>query len=201
MKRLVLLALVACGLHVQGQDMSGIIKTNPLGWLAGQYQFGYEHFLSESASVQVLPGGIFGSVTLFPNDSTSNLTSVGAGRVGAIVVPEFRYYFSGEAPDGMYIAPFGRYRSVTTTLNNDGNSSQTRTAIGGGFVLGYQYSLANGLTGEVFLGPQFKSSTTTSTGAYDEYGFAFDDESNTGIRFGINIGFGFRPLPYGDLID
>ena len=97
-----------------------------------------------------------GASTLFPNDSTSNLTSVGAGRVGVIVVPEFRYYFDGDAPDGMYIAPFGRYCSVTTTLNNDGNSSQTRTAIGGGFVLGYQYSLANGLTGEVFLGPQFQ---------------------------------------------
>lgn len=201
MKRIALLALLAFGLHVQAQDMSGIIKTNPLGWLAGQYQFGYEHFLSEKASVQLLPGGIVGSVTLFPNDSTSSVTSVGAGRAGFIVVPEFRYYFSGYAPDGLYIAPFGRYRSVTTTLNNDGNSSQTRTAVGGGFVIGYQYSLANGLTGEVFLGPQFKSTTTTSTSSYDEYGFAFDDESDTGIRFGINIGLGFRPVPYGDLIN
>ena len=128
-------------------------------------------------------------------------TCSNTGRAGVIVVPEFRYYFAGDAPDGMYIAPFGRYRSVTTTLNNDGNSSQTRKAIGGGFVLGYQYSLANGLTGEVFIGPQFKSSTTSSTGAYDDYGFAFEDESDTGIRFGINIGLGFRPLPYGDLID
>ena len=122
MKRIALLALVAFGLQVQAQDMSGIIKTNPLGWLAGQYQFGYEHFLSEKASVQLLPGGIYGSITLFPNDSTSNLTSVGAGRAGVIVVPEFRYYFAGDAPDGMYIAPFGRYRSVTTTLNNDGGT-------------------------------------------------------------------------------
>lgn len=201
MKRLVLLAFIACGLCVQAQDMNGIIKTNPLGWLAGQYQVGYEHFLSEKASVQLMPGGIVGSTTLFPNDSTSNLSPEAAGRAGFIVVPEFRYYFSGHAPDGLYIAPFGRYRSVTTTLKNDRSSSQTRSAVGGGFVLGYQYSLANGLTGEVFLGPQFKSTTTTFTGAYDEYGFAFDDDSDAGIRFGINIGFGFRPLPYSDLID
>ena len=35
MKRIALFALIACGLQVQAQDMSGIIKTNPIGWLAG----------------------------------------------------------------------------------------------------------------------------------------------------------------------
>ena len=98
----------------------------------------------------------------------------------------------------MYIAPFGRYRSVTTTLNNDGNSSQTRTAVGGGFVLGYQYTLANGLAGEVFLGPQFKSTTTSSQGNYDDYGFAFEDESNAGLRFGLTIGLGFERVHLGE---
>ena len=79
---------------------------------------------------------------------------------------------------------------MKTTLDNDASSSQTRSAIGAGFVLGYQYILANGLTGEIFLGPQFKSTTTTSTGSYDDYGFAIEDDSDTGIRFGLTLGFG-----------
>jgi len=192
MKRIFLFVFLIAGIAGQAQEGNGVIKTNPLGWFAGQYQFGYEHFLSDKASIQLVPGGIFGSVTLTTAvaDSTLELESVSATRGGIIVIPEFRYYLGGVAPDGLYIAPFGRFRSVKTSLDNDEASSQTRRAIGGGFVLGYQYQLANGLTGELFIGPQFKSTTTTSEGSYDDYGFALDDDSYTGIRFGLTIGFG-----------
>ena len=192
MKRILILIAISASLTAFAQDGSGVIKTNPMGWFAGQYQFGYEHFLSENASVQLMPGGIFGSVSLTSStlDSTLAFESVTATRGGFIVIPEFRYYLGGEAPDGLYVSGFGRFRSVKTTLDNDASSSQTRSAIGAGFVLGYQYMLANGFCEEIFLGPQFKSTTTTSTGEYDDYGFAIDDDSDTGIRFGITIGFG-----------
>ena len=192
MKRILILIAVSASLTAVAQEGSGVIKTNPMGWFAGQYQFGYEHFLSEKASIQLMPGGIFGSVSLTSStlDSTLAFESVNATRGGFIVIPEFRYYLGGEAPDGLYVSGFGRFRSVKTTLDNDASSSQTRSAIGAGFVLGYQYMLANGFCGEIFLGPQFKSTTTTSTGEYDDYGFAIDDDSDTGIRFGITIGFG-----------
>jgi hypothetical protein len=192
MKRFLTFLVIAASWTASAQDGSGVIKTNPFGWFAGQYQFGYEHFISEKASVQLMPGGIFGSVSLTSTtvDSTFAFESVSATRGGFIVIPEFRYYLGGEAPDGMYISAFGRFRSVKTTLDDDGASSQTRSAVGGGFVLGYQYMIASGLTGELFLGPQFKATRTTSTGQYDDYGFAIDDESDTGIRFGLNIGFG-----------
>ena len=182
---------LAISLGAQAQDGTGVVKSNPLGWFAGQYQFGYEHFLSDRASVQLVPGGIFGSISLTTGDTLGGLTSVTATRSGFIVIPEFRYYLGDEAPRGLYIAPFGRYRSVKTQVDSDEASSQTRSAVGGGFVLGYQYKLANGLTFDLFLGPQFKSTSTTSEGDYDNYGFALDDESDTGIRFGLNMGFGF----------
>ena len=72
------------------------------------------------------------------------------------MVPEVRYYLGDVAPDGLYIAPFGRFRSVKTTVDSDQASTRTRQSIGGGFVLGYQYQLANGLTGELFLGPSIQ---------------------------------------------
>jgi hypothetical protein len=191
MKKVVfLLALgLTIGLGANAQDGVGGIKTNPWGWFAGQYQFGYEHFLGEHASVQLMPGGIYGEVSLTPNDTAATFASVRATRSGLIVIPEFRYYLGDEAPRGLYIAPFARYRNVTTRINNDQASSRIRTAIGGGFVLGYQYKLANGLMADLFMGPQFKSSTTSTTGSFDDYGFAIEDESDTGIRFGLNIGY------------
>jgi hypothetical protein len=112
-------------------------------------------------------------------------------RLGFIVIPEFRYYLSDEVPDGLYIAAFGRYRTVTTTVDEDADNTRLRQIMGGGFVLGYQYQLANGLAGEVFLGPQFKSINTSFTGAYQEYDdLDLGESDGTGIRFGLNIGFG-----------
>ena len=140
MKHLAFIFLMVIGLQVQGQEQegTGIIKANPFGWFAGQYQFGYEHFLSEKLSVQVMPGGIFSVVNLSITDSTGfSFESYEATRGGFIVVPEVRYYLGDVAPDGLYIAPFGRFRSVKTTVDSDQASTRTRQSIGGGFVLGY----------------------------------------------------------------
>ena len=93
MKRILILIAVSASLTAVAQEGSGVIKTNPMGWFAGQYQFGYEHFLSEKASIQLMPGGIFGSVSLTSStlDSTLAFESVTATRGGFIVIPEFRY--------------------------------------------------------------------------------------------------------------
>ena len=192
MKRLLFMAVLCIGISAQAQEGTGVIKTNPFGWFAGQYQFGYEHFLSEKASVQLLPGGIYSVGTVSINDSLAGFfADYTANRTGFIVVPEFRYYLGDVAPDGLYVAPFGRFRSVKTTVDEDAQSTKTRRSFGGGFVLGFQYQLANGITGELFLGPQFKSTETTYTGAYQQYDdFGFDDADDTGIRFGLTIGFG-----------
>lgn len=88
MKHLAFIFLMVIGLQVQGQEQegTGIIKANPFGWFAGQYQFGYEHFLSEKLSVQVMPGGIFSVVNLSITDSTGfSFESYEATRGGFIV--------------------------------------------------------------------------------------------------------------------
>lgn len=192
MKRLLIIGagLLAMA-HVHAQDGTGIIKVNPMGWFAGQYQLGYEHFLSEKVSVQLLPGAIFSTTSLGLSDGNF-ISSYSATRSGFIVIPEFRYYLSDETPDGVYVAPFGRFRSVTTKVDEDPQSTRRREIMGGGFVLGYQHQLANGLAGEVFIGPQFKSSSQSYTGAYEQYDdLDLGESDGTGIRFGLNVGFGF----------
>ena len=177
MKQVVfLLALgLTIGLGAHAQDGVGGIKTNPWGWFAGQYQFGYEHFLGEHASVQLMPGGIYGEVSLTPNDTAATFASVRATRSGLIVIPEFRYYLGDEAPRGLYIAPFARYRNVTTRINNDQTSPERHGRLG--------QQTRQWLDGDPWR------STTSTTGSFDDYGFAIEDESDTGIRFGLNIGY------------
>ena len=69
MKRLVVIMLCMAAFHAQAHEETGVIKTNPLGWFVGQFQFGYEHFLSENVSVQLIPGVIFHAVSVSINDS------------------------------------------------------------------------------------------------------------------------------------
>ncbi|MDA8696066.1 DUF3575 domain-containing protein [Flavobacteriales bacterium] len=137
MKHLTFILLMVIGLQVQGQEQegTGVIKTNPFGWFAGQFQFGYEHFLSEKLSVQVMPGLIFSNTTL-SDTSLFILDSYDATRLGFILAPEVRYYLGDVAPDGLYIAPFGRFRSVKTTVDSDASSTRTRQSIGGGIRIG-----------------------------------------------------------------
>lgn len=192
MRKLWLVLLVAAATGAQAQDATGVVKLNPWGAIVGQYQLGYEHFISERTSIQLTPGAVFSSVSLLAaNDTLVTAGSVGAKRSGIILIPEVRYYLGDNAPTGVYAAVFGRYRDVTTTLDDDPASTQTRSAVGGGFVLGYQHKLANGLVGDIFIGPQFKQTDTRSTGNFDDYAFTLEEASDTGIRFGINIGFGF----------
>lgn len=192
MKRLMLLLLVASLGVLHAQDVNGVLKTNPLGWFAGQYQFGYEHFISPQASVQLMPGAIYSSAVVSINDSIVGFfEDYSATRAGFIVLPEFRYYFAADAPDGLYIAGFGRYRSVKTTVDEDVESTRTKVSLGGGFVLGYQIRTGGGLIGEAFIGPQFKSVNSTYTGAYEQYDdLSIDEGEGTGVRFGVTIGFG-----------
>ena len=116
---------MACGLHVQGQDMSSILKANPLDELANRLG-ATEHFPSESASVKYRASGAVYEERHAVSQRQHIQPDFGrGGACGAIVVPEFRYYFSGEAPDGMYIAPFGRWFGDHDPQQRWGNS-QTR---------------------------------------------------------------------------
>jgi hypothetical protein len=210
-------ALAAVTFGAQAQQYTGVVKTNPLGYFTGQFMFGYEHMLNDRMSVQLMPGLISqsSSQTLF--DDMGMETSYEQKKSGFIAIPEFRYYLKPDnlgAPEGLYVAGLARVLALTYDLTDTGaegfygdvSRTDKRTVVGAGAVIGYAFFMDNGLSAELFVGPQFKSVTFERT--YDNFGnnevgdAAFDskfmdvslaglENSGAGVRFGINVGFGF----------
>lgn len=93
-------------------------------------------------------------------------------------------------------------------FEGDANVSRDdeRVAVGGGIVLGYAYYTSGGAMVETFIGPQFKSVSFTRTyedftdvelgdavfdQKYIDVSLGGSENSGMGVRFGVNIGFGF----------
>jgi len=190
MKNTLLVALFFCAgaLMAQSNGPTQVVKTNPFGLMAGQYQLGYERALADNFSVQMSAGMIVGGFSVTDTTTNEILTS---SKSGFILIPEARFYPGGDACEGLYIGALGRYRTVTRAVNDV--DWFTRTAIGAAAVIGYQY-YGDGVMIDVFIGPQFKNvEDEYFDGSFEEEESLFDlGGSGTGVRFGINIGFGWE---------
>ena len=189
MKNTFLIALFLCAtsLSAQSDGPGQVVKANPFGFIVGQYQFGYEHALTDHLSVQISAGILTGSISVNDTTSTAILTS---SRSGLIVIPEFRFYPGGNSCEGFYIAALARYRNVKQTV--DGDDWYKKNVLGAAAVLGYQW-YGDGLMIDMFFGPQFKN---VSTELFDESLLEqdqplFPDGDGLGVRFGVNVGFGW----------
>tara|TARA_B100000780_G_scaffold61560_1_gene39718 strand:+ start:6330 stop:6899 length:570 start_codon:yes stop_codon:yes gene_type:complete len=189
MKNIFLITLFLCStsLSAQSDGPGQVVKANPFGFFAGQYQIGYEQALTEQFSLQLSAGIMTGSGSA--DDPTSNETLT-ANRFGFIVMPEFRFYPGGNACEGFYIAALARYRTVKWEI--EGDEWFNRNVLGAAAVLGYQW-YGDGLMVDMFLGPQVKS---ISTDLFDETvseqdQSLFPEGDGIGVRFGMNVGFGW----------
>jgi len=146
------------------------IKIQPAGLFVGQYQGSVGRVLNRHISAQLQAGIVYRAldrvgIVDFPISGDGEV--VGHNR-GGIAVAEIRCYFAGEAPWGAYIAPFGRYRSVKTTVVDDPATTRQRSAFGGGVLFGYQrVGQKSGITFDVFAGPQAKETELTMTGEFE----------------------------------
>ena len=104
---------------------------------------------------------------------------------GFVVQPEVRLYLSEQAGKGMYVAAFGRVRSIRRVMVTNFTGVQYRTAVSGGGVLGGQFNLTPRMVGDLFIGPQMKS-ITTNYGEHFAYG---EGDWLPGIRFGMLLGW------------
>ncbi len=178
-----------------GQDDlgRGWIKTNPFGLFVGQFQCGFEQPVSDRFSVQLTAGVVRSSLELNTDDLESLLsinTSLNAvDWVGFLAMPEVRYYLSENmgAGKGFYLGAFARVRSIQRTMTTNFVGVQHRTAVGAGGVIGGQFTISEHVRGDLFLGPQVKS-TTTTIGEHFVYA---EEEWLPGVRFGMN--FCFQP--------
>ena len=166
-----------------------VVKTNPFGLVAGQFQGGVERLYSERAGVQLTAGFVRSRLELNTSDLESLLgVSTSLNSVdwqGVVVQPEWRQYISAQAGKGMYVGAFARARIIRRIMVTNFTGIQRRTAIGGGAVLGGQFNITERMTGDLFIGPQVKSVTTV----YGDH-FAYGEGTwLPGIRFGFLMGW------------
>ena len=175
---------------VQGHAQDGVIvKANPFGLFAGQFQGGIEQDLSYRSSVQLTAGFVRSNLELNTSDLESLLgvrTSLNSvDWQGFVVQPEVRRYLSAQTGKGMYLGAFARVRAIRRIMVTNFTGIQRRTAVGGGMVLGGQFNVSERITGDLFIGPQMKS-VTAVYGDHFAYG---EGDWIPGIRFGMLLGW------------
>jgi hypothetical protein len=179
-----LLILLSFSFTTNAQEYQNALKLNPLSLIASTGNIAYERSLSETSSLQI---GVF-----YTGYKLSGMTYSGFG-----ITPEYRKYLTGEALNGLYLAPFLRYQSLTLKDSYDDiftgttiEEKATLSTIGGGLLIGRQWCFG-AFTLDIFGGPQYNSGTVTYDATYTntfEISGAFNGFSP---RFGTTIGFAF----------
>ena len=188
MKKFMFAACAALmSLTMSAQQNTQAVKTNPLGFFAGQYQVAYERALNDNFSVQLSAGFIGGTSEGTLVSDSLEISTETYNKTGFIAIPEVRWYPGGSACEGFYIAALGRFRSATT-VNESDDVILERTANGAAVVLGYQRA-TDGYMVDFFVGPQYKA--VTSAGTLEEASSFFTSDNPMGVRVGVNLGFGW----------
>ena len=167
----------------ESEGKKNVFKVNLLSPIVGSYNFFYERALGSKTSIQ-LGGGFV------------NLTSSGTGLTGFSVTPEFRFYPSGNSPKGFYLAPFGRYNSLSLTVTGNAGTEgkATLTSIGAGLSIGNHWIFGDIVSLDLFAGPVFNASSnvTVETTGFTEDSFSTGSFSGgVGFRFGLTLGVAF----------
>ena len=179
----------------QEETRSWWVKVNPFGLFAGQFQASYEQAVSNRISLQMTGAVVRANLELNTNDLEDLLsinTSLNAvDWIGFLAMPEARFYLSPEVGKGFYLGAFARVRCIERTMTTNFTGIQRRSALGLGAVIGGQFKISKHVRGDLFLGPQVKSTTTTlGTPTDPTPPFVFGEEEwLPGIRFGMNIGW------------
>ena len=192
----------------QARAQKAVVKINPLSLFVITANLQGEYALNEKMSAQL--GFYIGSINLGFGASG---TDGGVNYTWYGITPEFRYYVQNatkDAPRGLYVAPFLRYSNVSydftgTVFDPDANANTTATigadlnSFGGGVTLGYQWLFGDVFALDLFLGPQYRSSSTsfsaTCTGCDGDETVVDEDVGlsfgGIGIRSGIAVGVAF----------
>lgn len=166
MKKLITLsALAALALLLipsRSMAQKNVLKFDLGSVPGGQYSVLYERALVGGLSAQLGAGIISnnGQQILLNGNSISRYTSQ---TFGAIVTPELRYYLRQDAPRGLYVNGYGRFRSATKFVNDnslpmqtDVSHSEHTVTMGGGAGLGLHLLILRTLSVDMNVGPQFK---------------------------------------------
>lgn len=174
--------LLATGLLLAAGSASAqnnVVKVNILSPLAKTGSFFFEHRLTAASSLQL------GAAFTQANVSDVNLS-------GFAITPEYRFYLSSskEAPQGFYVGPYLRYRSLKLKDTGNYGGLQTTEAslntFGAGVLIGHQWVFRQRFSLDTFLGPSYGAGSLLYK---DSSGNRRDFSSN---NFLLGIGFGIR---------
>ncbi|WP_207433738.1 DUF3575 domain-containing protein [Sabulibacter ruber] len=142
----------------------------------------------------VKTGSFFGEYAFSPNLSAqvgffNTGIKVKDTRFDGIgVTPELRYFFSGNAPSGLYGAGYLRYQDFDLT-REDTQATGTLTSFGGGALLGYQLIVGKHFVVDLFAGPGFNAATVKGGGG--ENNFDLGTFGGFSPRGGLSLGIAF----------
>jgi len=177
---------------LSARAQKNVIKWNYLSLVTKTLNFGYERALGNKVCFQLQGwywmGGGFGE-RLFGSDVMS--------WEGYGFTPEIRYYPSGTAPKGFFVAPFYAYRRFdfsfqTETVDNPGTKVEGKASLSinsGGVAIGYQAQFGSHVTWDVYIGPRYNSRTISYDGEYTKV--PDNIFSPFGIRMGTTLGVCF----------
>lgn len=114
--------------------------------------------------------------------------------------PEIRYYLAEQAPDGFYIAGYGRILNYKLTVE-DKEKGETYEAtykpVGAGVAAGNQFIFNNGISLDLFLGVGINGgSLNIKTGTNEDFDRGIIDKlgilgSGFRVRPGLTVGYSF----------
>lgn len=105
------------------------------------------------------------------------------------VTPEYRFYLSGNAPTGFYLAPFARYQNLYFEQEYSFTASNgkvyrpiiggTINNVGAGLLMGTQFKLGSNMTLDWWIaGPMYGTSKSDLSGTTDMSDLSAADRAN-----------------------
>jgi hypothetical protein len=178
-KFIALLLTAALFLPVLAQDDTkespekNVLKVNLLPLIIKTGSIFYERELTKNLSGQLGVG--------YLNYKFDNLSFS-----GLFLTPEVRIYPRGNAIDGFYVAPYGRFQQLNLEA---GDGKATYTNYGGGLVFGRQWITNSGFTLDFFFGGHYGTgSVDVTTPSTTE---KFDTKKFEGFRTRVGLALGF----------
>lgn len=157
-------------------EKSNLIKYNLSGLAVKYHAVQYERVLGKKHSFALALG--FSPSTSLPfkerlieqygNDAQARTAIESTLFDKFTITPEYRFYLSGKAPQGFYIAPFARYSKMKMSqrysfVDSDNTTHNplitgTFSGFGGGLLLGAQWTLGKAVAIDVWLAGPFYGS-------------------------------------------
>lgn len=201
------LASLALLLPSLATAQKNVIKFDLGSTPAGQYSLAYERALGGRFSAQLAAGIISKDSWQVFTDGAA-LTRYTSDTKGLIAVPEMRFYLRKDAPRGLYLNGYGRFRTATRTLQDQSIPMETDVSfrektvtMGGGAALGVHFLILRTLSIDMNVGPQFKDRSITrdyvTEGVTDEdfntkfLDLKLGDKQGMAIRAQFTLGVAF----------